>query len=148
MAVFQAGGVHALTHRAVDEAAGLPQGSTSNRFRTRQALITAVAEEIARLRLERGIAADAPLSLAWLELLLIARRDAEVRDAIAPMRAEMLSRLDAERQDDAPLTTPQIAALLTGLEFAEAVTGVSLDPVALIEGGTTDRPRQMRARRV
>ncbi|MEU9336302.1 TetR/AcrR family transcriptional regulator [Streptomyces sp. NPDC048290] len=32
-------GMRGLTHRAVDEAAGLPQGSTSNLARTRQALL-------------------------------------------------------------------------------------------------------------
>ncbi|MGV9426002.1 TetR/AcrR family transcriptional regulator [Streptomyces sp. NPDC003656] len=32
-------GMRGLTHRAVDEAAGLPQGSTSNVARTRQALL-------------------------------------------------------------------------------------------------------------
>lgn len=37
-------GFHALTHRAVDAAAGLPAGSTSNRFRTREALLNAVVE--------------------------------------------------------------------------------------------------------
>ena len=35
-------GIHALTHRAVDAAAGLPAGSTSNHFRTRDALLNAV----------------------------------------------------------------------------------------------------------
>ncbi|BCJ62630.1 TetR/AcrR family transcriptional regulator [Micromonospora endophytica] len=35
-----------LTHRAVDEAAGLPTGSTSNRYRTREALLTGVLTRI------------------------------------------------------------------------------------------------------
>lgn len=39
-------GLRGLTHRGVDAAAGLPQGSTSNHFRTRNALLTAV---VARL---------------------------------------------------------------------------------------------------
>lgn len=37
-------GARALTHRAVDERAGLPQGSTSNHFRTRAALIDGAAD--------------------------------------------------------------------------------------------------------
>ena len=37
-------GFHALTHRAVDAAAGLPAGSTSNHFRTREAMLNAVVE--------------------------------------------------------------------------------------------------------
>jgi AcrR family transcriptional regulator len=40
-------GVHGLTHRAVDAAAGLPAGSTANHFRTRDALLNAVVERFA-----------------------------------------------------------------------------------------------------
>jgi AcrR family transcriptional regulator len=40
-------GIHALTHRAVDVAAGLPAGSASNHFRTRDALLDAVVERFA-----------------------------------------------------------------------------------------------------
>ncbi|GAA4605781.1 AcrR family transcriptional regulator [Actinoplanes octamycinicus] len=41
------GGIHALTHRAVDSQAGLPTGSASNHFRTRDALLDAVVERFA-----------------------------------------------------------------------------------------------------
>lgn len=37
-------GVRALTHRAVDAGAGLPAGSTSNLFRTREALLDGVVD--------------------------------------------------------------------------------------------------------
>jgi DNA-binding transcriptional regulator YbjK len=40
-------GIHALTHRSVDATAGLPAGSTSNHFRTRDALLSAVVERFA-----------------------------------------------------------------------------------------------------
>ena len=40
-------GVRAVTHRAVDAAAGLPPGSTSNHFRTSDALLEAVVERFA-----------------------------------------------------------------------------------------------------
>jgi AcrR family transcriptional regulator len=45
--VLGEGGIHALTHRAVDTAAGLPAGSTSNHFRSRDALLDAVVERFA-----------------------------------------------------------------------------------------------------
>jgi AcrR family transcriptional regulator len=45
--VLGARGIHALTHRAVDATAGLPAGSTSNHFRTRDALLNAVVERFA-----------------------------------------------------------------------------------------------------
>jgi AcrR family transcriptional regulator len=40
-------GIHALSHRAVDAQAGLPAGSTSNHFRTRDALLEAVVDRFA-----------------------------------------------------------------------------------------------------
>lgn len=40
------GGLRALTHRRIDERAGLPPGSTSNYFRTRSALLGGVADAI------------------------------------------------------------------------------------------------------
>ncbi|MEU7030823.1 TetR/AcrR family transcriptional regulator [Streptomyces sp. NPDC046275] len=49
-------GMRGLTHRAVDERAGLPQGSTSNHARTRQALL----ETAVRRQVEREAAVLAP----------------------------------------------------------------------------------------
>lgn len=40
------GGLRALTHRAVDAEAGLPEGSCSTSFRTRLALLTALTEHV------------------------------------------------------------------------------------------------------
>ena len=40
-------GIHGLTHRSLDAAAGLPAGSASNHFRTRDALLNAVVERFA-----------------------------------------------------------------------------------------------------
>ena len=40
-------GLRGLTHRAVDEEAGLPQGSTSNHARTRAALLEAAVQRLA-----------------------------------------------------------------------------------------------------
>jgi AcrR family transcriptional regulator len=47
ISVLGESGIHGLTHRAVDTAAGLPAGSTSNHFRTRDALLNAVVERFA-----------------------------------------------------------------------------------------------------
>ncbi len=54
-------GIHALTHRAVDTAAGLPAGSASNHFRTRDALLDAVVERFAAR--ERAIWEDIAIRL-------------------------------------------------------------------------------------
>src|SRR3954453_8076085 len=47
ISVLGESGTHGLTHRAVDTAAGLPAGSTSNHFRTRDALLEAVVVRFA-----------------------------------------------------------------------------------------------------
>ncbi|MGK5115304.1 TetR/AcrR family transcriptional regulator [Geodermatophilus sp. CPCC 205506] len=47
ISVLGRSGMHGLTHRAVDAAAGRPPGSTSNHFRTRDALLYAVVERFA-----------------------------------------------------------------------------------------------------
>ncbi|MFG2503615.1 TetR/AcrR family transcriptional regulator [Streptomyces sp. NPDC048441] len=56
LALLTERGMRGLTHRAVDEAAGLPQGSTSNYARTRLALLEAVV----RRQAEREAAVLAP----------------------------------------------------------------------------------------
>jgi DNA-binding transcriptional regulator YbjK len=104
-----------LTHRAVDRHAGLPEGSTSNHFRTRGALIGAVCQfltehDLAQLgRASQGTsqagsvsvedAADrlaaiietwteqeAVFTAARLELFLIAHRDQDVAAQLAVVR--------------------------------------------------------------
>jgi len=57
IAVLAAQGARGLTHRAVDRAAGLPPGSTSNHARTREALLTCALKRITEL--EAADAADA-----------------------------------------------------------------------------------------
>lgn len=47
--VLGTAGPRGLTHRAVDAAAGLPQGSTSNHFRTRDALVDGVVGRLLEL---------------------------------------------------------------------------------------------------
>ncbi|MFG3531987.1 TetR/AcrR family transcriptional regulator [Streptomyces sp. NPDC047917] len=63
LALLAERGMRGLTHRAVDERAGLPQGSTSNYARTRQALLEAavrrLAEREARVLAPAGLLAPA-----------------------------------------------------------------------------------------
>ncbi|MEU1040137.1 TetR/AcrR family transcriptional regulator [Streptomyces sp. NPDC005551] len=47
LALLAERGMRGLTHRAVDEAAGLPQGSTSNQARTRLALLETAVRRLA-----------------------------------------------------------------------------------------------------
>jgi DNA-binding transcriptional regulator YbjK len=55
-------GLRALTHARVDERAGLPKGSTSNYFRSRQALLSGVVDGIVERELPSVNAAFSPSS--------------------------------------------------------------------------------------
>ena len=57
-------GARGLTHRAVDQAAGLPPGTTSNYARTREALLTLTLTRIAELDLAEAAAGVAGSGLA------------------------------------------------------------------------------------
>ena len=54
IAVLADHGARGLTHRAVDQAAGLPPGTTSNYARTREALLTLTLTRIAELDARGG----------------------------------------------------------------------------------------------
>ena len=67
-------GVGGLTHRQVDSRAGMPAGTTSNYFRTRQALLEATAAHTVELhwqRVEILQAAIGPLSREALKALMV-----------------------------------------------------------------------------
>jgi AcrR family transcriptional regulator len=49
--LLAASGVHGLTHRAVEKASGLPPGTASNYFRSRESLLVAAAERVVELHL-------------------------------------------------------------------------------------------------
>lgn len=76
LALLAERGMRGLTHRAVDEAAGLPPGSTSNHTRTRLALLEAANERLAT-REARALAVTA--------LPDPAGGPAAVADALAPV---------------------------------------------------------------
>jgi len=64
IAVLADHGARGLTHRAVDQAAGLPPGTTSNYARTREALLTLALTRIAELDAVEGSAGVAGSGLA------------------------------------------------------------------------------------
>lgn len=86
-------GVRGLTHRAVDTRAGLPPGTSSNYFRTRDALLRGVVEHLAtleRARLE-AMAIDPPP--AQHSTRQIARDAARmIDDLLGPARTLTLAR--------------------------------------------------------
>lgn len=84
-------GSRQLTHRAVDAAAALPPGSTSNYYRTRDALICAVVERLAA-REQAGWEAVARAAAPQTAGELTAALAAFVHAATGPLRAITLAR--------------------------------------------------------
>jgi AcrR family transcriptional regulator len=62
IALLAESGVHGVSHRSVERRAGLPAGTASNYFRSREALLVAVAERVGQLHYADmdAIAADRP----------------------------------------------------------------------------------------
>lgn len=102
-------GLRALTHRAVDQEAGIPQGSTSHHARTRLALLELVVDALA----ERAIAdakhaADAlsatPQSEHQLSITELARMVAALVERLSDRREDMKARYALILEtDDVPL---------------------------------------------
>ncbi|MBP2475355.1 DNA-binding transcriptional regulator YbjK [Crossiella equi] len=92
--VVAAGGMRALTHRAVDAAAGLPQGTTSAYFRTRKALVQALVQRLADVETAEIAASTPPPSAAPVDLDVLATSIAVLLDSwlSAPRRDRTLAR--------------------------------------------------------
>jgi DNA-binding transcriptional regulator YbjK len=142
-------GIRALTHRALDTALDLPAGSASYYFRTKRALIEAIADRITTrsrddftaARLEPSRAADAThiaRSIAiWLDRLLAERRNhLIVRHALI---IDLLA--DPELHDrltHSLFSTTRARDLFRALHFPDPDTAAA-DFIALIEGAVFDR---------
>jgi len=136
-------GMRGLTHRAVDRRAGLPEGSTSYYFRTREALLRAVVERLVELDvaeapalpaadLDTLAAQAAGLVRHWLtagrdrhlaryELALEATRRPELRDALvragARLRAMVAQLLATAGVPEPEARAYDMVAFLDGLLF-------------------------------
>ncbi|MEV8373931.1 TetR family transcriptional regulator [Kribbella sp. NPDC056861] len=135
-------GLRGLTHRAVDEEAGLPPGSTSYYLRTRSALLTACVNRMLERDLARGsmevpaaanpedllvamvvnLVRDRPDDLiARYELSLEASRQPELRDAIVQggrvLREGLADLLAALGVPNADTAAWPVAAMMDGLLY-------------------------------
>jgi DNA-binding transcriptional regulator YbjK len=143
-----AAGIRGLTHRAVDRRAGLPEGSTSYYFRTRQALLQAVVERLAELItaeipalpvtdldaaaevltaiIETGATTDRSRHLARFELILESARRPELRAALtaswAVVQEGVAEQLAAFGLADPRRRAVDLLALMDGLLF-DAIAG-------------------------
>jgi len=142
-------GIRALTHRALDTAIDLPAGSTSYYFRTKRALIEAIAERITTRSRDDFTAAQlgtsetadsshAARSIAiWLDRLLVERRNhLIVRHALI---IDLLA--DPELHDrlaHSLFSTTRARDLFRALHFPDPDKAAA-DFIAVIEGAVFDR---------
>lgn len=147
-------GMRGLTHRAVDRAAGLPEGSTSYYFRTRRALLTATVERLAELDaaelpasapdlaglatamatgVQKWVTEDRDRQLARYELTLEATRRPELRETLV-QGGDTIRAMVAELLDAAGVPAPAdraraLVACIDGLIFDQiaGTAGVDLD---------------------
>ncbi|MFC7613352.1 TetR/AcrR family transcriptional regulator [Actinokineospora soli] len=116
IATLAEAGLRGLTHRAVDRAAGLPEGSSSYYFRTRQALLEATVTRMAELDDVGFVPADLPPlhpdALADLVAEVVER-------ASTTNRARMLARYELSIE---ATRRPELRAALTavGERYREA----------------------------
>ena len=141
-------GVGGLTHRQVDDRAGLPAGTTSNYFRTRQALLEATAARTVDLhwrRVEALRTVIGPLTrdgvkvlltrmisepdeqarrytLARFELFMEGTRRPELRPFLAELQAAAVKSatliFDAAGFDPTPQQMEELSRLLNGYVFS------------------------------
>ncbi len=67
IALLAEAGVHGVTHRSVERRAGLPAGTASNYFRSREALLVATAERV--IALHHADMAAAPAGATAVDLI-------------------------------------------------------------------------------
>ena len=139
-------GSRGLTHRAVDQAAGLPPGSTSYYLRTRAGLLEAAVHRLAELNaasvtplggrsvasmlarvVEAQLTTDRVRLVARYELSLEAVRRPELRDVLAAGTVQVRDAVAARLADDGIAdptgTADDVLALIEGLLFTELTSG-------------------------
>jgi len=124
-------GLKALTHIRVDEAAGVPRGSTSNYFRTRAALLTGVVEWLAEQDLAALGAPPGPPADVAAFVAMLAR---SVEAVTTTSRTRTIARyvLFLEGTHNEEVRRPLVAGRVYFRSFVEtAMAGLGApDPVA------------------
>lgn len=127
-------GARGLTHRGVDRVAGVPLGTTSNYFRTREALISALVVRIGErltpsaedLAARTGRPADRALFADYLrDIVRRLMQNREVALALIELRLEGSRR-------------PEIAAVLADWRRAAFAADVAFNTAAGLPGGTEE----------
>lgn len=126
--VLGTAGMHKLSHRAVDERAGLPAGTAANYFPRRNDLLAAAAERVAELHVAEMTAADraatgapagAPAGPGTLaELIGASLHDAATRHRTRYLAAYELA-LESTRQPALATALARLSADALGTTLAE-----------------------------
>ncbi|MFI6740873.1 TetR/AcrR family transcriptional regulator [Nonomuraea sp. NPDC050451] len=134
-------GGRGLTHRAVDRAAELPEGTAKNYFPTRDSLLQAAAERcverywgelrqaeidsvdqllaLLRLMIERAMTVNRSRILAYVELHAEAARNPEVQQTLARLsRADLDLHLAAQQAAGLPATRESAAVVTLAVNSA------------------------------
>lgn len=157
-------GIRSLTHLRVDERARLPRGSTSNAFRTREALLLGVCDHILHAELPAVAEAFAARTVdelvaslvgvfeelvgprrastaARMALFVEAGHDEKIRAVLthgrATIEAAVLPSLVALRAPDPDLAVQVIAAFFEGLFLHVIGRRAEVDHVTLIRAAVT-----------
>ncbi|MGI5240119.1 TetR/AcrR family transcriptional regulator [Dactylosporangium sp. CA-139066] len=115
--VLASSGARGLTHRAVDAAAGLPAGSCSYYFRSREALLIAGARRIAELDMT-GRPPTAPATVDDLAGLLTRLVWAQITADRRRTEARLHLSLEATRYPAVRAVLEELAATFTGAAVA------------------------------
>jgi AcrR family transcriptional regulator len=141
-------GVHGVTHRAVDRRAGLPAGTTSNYFRSREALLTAIAHRVVeRHQADMAAAAQAhpPSARGTMRERAIDLIVDSLMLAAGPHRARYLAVFELRLEG---LRRPALAAAISELmgamaaftaghhnELGLAIPAAAVPPMLVMYGG-------------
>jgi DNA-binding transcriptional regulator YbjK len=163
-------GIHKLSHRSVDEQAGLPHGTAANYFPTRDDLLAAAARRVAGLHLAEMTAASRPAAgradrgtlaeligaslydsatrhrtryLAIFELTLEATRRPGLARSMAELGAAALETTIAEHRALGLATSPQQVQVLITLFGGTLLTLVTGPPEAVTRDGALALSRAM-----
>jgi DNA-binding transcriptional regulator YbjK len=156
-------GVGGLTHRQVDDRAGLPAGTTSNYFRTRQALLEATAARAVDLHWQRVEALRAGIgsltrdgvkalmtrmlsdpdeqfrryTLARFELFMEGTRRPELQPFLTELQAAAVKSatliFEAGGFGPTPQQMDELSRLLNGYVFSELTMPSEDDPAELVD---------------
>ena len=124
-------GVAGLTHRHLDNRAGVPAGTTSNYFRTRQALLEATATRTVDLhwqRVEALQSAVGPMSRDALKALLIRMLDPEEQVRRWTLARFELFMESTRRQELAPMMRELQAAAVKSATLIFEAAGFTPEP--------------------